>query len=204
MAAQVYTFKITYEGFEDKIWRIAAISSNNTLAQLGYMVLATFDTTASHLFDMRCKGTTYLLTGEDIDDMLDFGETDCDLMELHKLGALGLAIGDVIEMTYDPGCGHVFRIELLEVAPMQRGHGTSYPRILDGAGRGIVDDMPPCALAEVIRRTDETGHSGVFYSGSGCSNPPEWDYRRYLLDCDNALLKGEIAGIRECYELYDE
>ncbi len=45
MATQVYTFKITYADCDNRIWRTAAVSSNYTLAELGYMVLATFDFT---------------------------------------------------------------------------------------------------------------------------------------------------------------
>lgn len=51
MATQVYTFKITYADCDNRIWRTAAVSSNYTLAELGYMVLATFDTMAYHLFE---------------------------------------------------------------------------------------------------------------------------------------------------------
>ena len=36
---QIYTFRITYRGCEEKIWRVAEVSSNNTLAQLGYTIL---------------------------------------------------------------------------------------------------------------------------------------------------------------------
>ena len=46
MAVQIYTFKITYADCDNKIWRIAAVSSNYTFAELGYMVLASFDTMA--------------------------------------------------------------------------------------------------------------------------------------------------------------
>lgn len=56
---QVSTFKITYRGCEDKIWWIAELSSNSTLAQLGYMILATFDTLAYHLFSISFCGKTY-------------------------------------------------------------------------------------------------------------------------------------------------
>lgn len=35
MATKIYTFKITYADCGDKIWRIAAVSSNYTLADLG-------------------------------------------------------------------------------------------------------------------------------------------------------------------------
>ena len=46
MATQVYIFKITYNGCENKIWRTFEVSSNYDLARLGYMVLASFDTNA--------------------------------------------------------------------------------------------------------------------------------------------------------------
>lgn len=61
MAVQIYTFKITYADCDNKIWRIAAVSSNYTLAKLGYMILASFDTMAYHLFEMKFKGTTIFL-----------------------------------------------------------------------------------------------------------------------------------------------
>ena len=67
MAVQVYTFKITYADCDNRIWRIAAVSSNYTLAKLGYMVLATFDTMAYHLFEMKFKETIYFLTEEDFE-----------------------------------------------------------------------------------------------------------------------------------------
>ena len=51
MTTKVYTFHITYEGLEEKIWRKVEVSSNYRLDQLGYMVLAAFDTLAYHLFE---------------------------------------------------------------------------------------------------------------------------------------------------------
>jgi len=55
MATQVYTFFITYEGLDDKIWRKVQVSSNYRLDQLGYLLLATFDTLAYHLFALSIK-----------------------------------------------------------------------------------------------------------------------------------------------------
>ena len=56
MSTQVYTFRITYNGCENKIWRTVEVSSNYDLARLGYMVLASFDTNAYHLFSIEHKG----------------------------------------------------------------------------------------------------------------------------------------------------
>lgn len=204
MAVQIYTFKITYADCDNKIWRIAAVSSNYTLAKLGYMILASFDTMAYHLFEMKFKGTTYFLTEEDFEDLPNYDNERYDLFGVHKIGTLGLNVGDTIQMTYDLGCCQVFNIELLEINDMLRGHGTAYPKILDGAGRGIVDDMPAFELLEAIRKTDENGHSEIYYSSSCSDNAPEWDYRNYRVDWDNTLLKGIIDRIRDGYESYEE
>ncbi len=204
MAVQIYTFKITYADCDNKIWRIAAVSSNYTLAKLGYMILASFDTMAYHLFEMKFKGTTYFLTDEDFEDLPNYDNERYDLLGAYKIGMLGLNVGDTIEMTYDLGCCQVFDIELMEIADMPRGHGTAYPKILDGAGRGIVDDMSASELLEAIRKTDEDGHSEIYYSSDGFDDVPEWDYRNYRVDWDNALLKGIIQRISDGYEYYEE
>lgn len=199
MAAQVYTFKITYENCDHRIWREAEVSSNYTLAELGYMVLATFKTLAYHLFEMEYKGVSYCLTEEDLDDLpLDL---DGELLDEKKIGTLGMKIGDVIKMTYDLGCCQVFEIALIKIAEMQKGHGRAYPKIIDGAGKGIVDDMPAEVLLDAIKKTDSDGHSEIFYSEDG---DLEWDYRRYDIISDNILLKGGIERIRDGYEDYDE
>lgn len=204
MSVQIYIFKITYADCDNKIWRIAAVSSNYTLAKLGYMILASFDTMAYHLFEMKFKGTTYFLTDEDFEDLPNYDNERYDLLGAYKIGMLGLNVGDTIEMTYDLGCCQVFDIELLEIGDMPRGHGTAYPKILDGAGRGIVDDMSASELLEAIRKTDEDGHSEIYYSSDGFDDVPEWDYRNYRVDWDNALLKGIIQRISDGYEYYDE
>lgn len=202
MATRLYSFKITYEGCDSKIWRIATVSSNYSLAQLGYLILATFDTMAYHLFEMNYKDTTYLFTEEECENLFFEDTGTCALLGCAKIGRLGMRTGDVIEMTYDQGCCQVFEITLLEISDMPKGSGRSYPKILDGAGRGIIDDMPPEELAEIIEKIDKDGHSEIYYSSIGCENPPEWDYRKYSIDLDNACLKGTIERIRDGYE-YD-
>lgn len=61
-------------------------------------------------------------------------------------------IGDIIEMLYYFGCEHVFNIKILEISNMPRGCARAYSKILDGAGRGIVDDMPAYELLEAIKK----------------------------------------------------
>ena len=67
MATKVYTFHIAYEGLEEKIWRNIAVSSNYRLDQLGYAVLAAFDTMAYHLFEFYYKDGRFEIPNDDAD-----------------------------------------------------------------------------------------------------------------------------------------
>ena len=190
---QIYTFRITYRGCEEKIWRVAEVSSNNTLAQLGYTILVTLDTLAYHLFSISYKGASYELDTdeEEIDDALCL----CWV----KLSTLNLQIGDQLEMTYDFGCEQIFDIELTGVQDMPRGHGRAYPRIAAGEGRGIIDDLPADELLKMIREIDRTGVSRFQYMTPYEKMIP-WDYRNYDLEIDNALLKGDVNQVQFAYE----
>ena len=190
MATKVYTFHITYEGLEEKIWRKVEVSSNYRLDQLGYLVLAAFDTMAYHLFELYYDDGRFEIPNEDAPfeqiDMADF-----------KLHQLKLKLGDRIRMEYDFGTTQTFWLELVEIADMKRGCGRRYPYILDGAGRGIIDDMSREELSELVAQIDRNGKTDepIYYQ----ERMMPWDYRWFDLDCMNSLLKGEIELIEEGY-----
>ena len=190
MATKVYTFHITYEGLEEKIWRKVEVSSNYRLDQLGYMVLAAFDTMAYHLFEFYYDEDRFEIPNEDAPfeqiDMADF-----------KLHQLKLKLGDRIRMEYDFGTTQTFWLELVEIADMKRGWGRRYPYVLDGAGRGIIDDMSCAELSELVAQIDRNGKTDepIYYQ----ERMMPWDYRWFDLDCMNSLLKGEIELIEEGY-----
>ena len=190
MATKVYTFHITYEGLEEKIWRKVEVSSNYRLDQLGYMVLAAFDTLAYHLFEFYYDDDRFEIPNEDATfeqiDMADF-----------KLHQLKLKLGDRIRMEYDFGTTQTFWLELVEIADMKRGWGRRYPYVLDGAGLGIIDDMSCEELSELVVQIDRNGNTddSIYYQ----ERMMPWDYRWFDLDCMNSLLKGEIELIEEGY-----
>lgn len=190
MATKVYTFHITYEGLEDRIWRKAEVSSNYRLDQLGYMVLAAFDTMAYHLFEFFYDNGRFEIPNEDA----PFEQIDMADFMLHQLE---LKPGDRIRMDYDFGTTQTFWLELVAVDDMKRGWGRRYPYVLDGAGRGIIDDMSCEELSELIAQIDRTGKTDepIYYQERRIS----WDYRWFDLDCMNSLLKGEIEMIEEGY-----
>ena len=194
--AQIYTFHIEYEGCKSKIWRDIQISSTNTLAILGYCVLASFDTLAYHLFYIEYKGVRY---DTYIDD---FGEAEAYLSEV-KLNQLDINVGDTLEMLYDFGCEQIFSIKVTNIEEMPRGSGTAYPKVIAGEGRGIIDDMPSDELMEIINRTDKNGESD-FVITNEFGREMVWDYRNYLLKYDDGLIRLKVKEIKEAYENYPE
>lgn len=190
MAAKVYTFHITYEGLEEKIWRKVEVSSNYRLDQLGYMVLAAFDTMAYHLFEFYYDDDRFEIPNEDA----PFEQIDMANFKLHQLD---LKLGDRIRMDYDFGTTQTFWLKLIEIADMKRGWGRRYPYVLDGAGRGIIDDMSCEELRELVAQIDCNGKTDepLYYQ----ERMMPWDYRWFDLDCMNSLLKGEIELIEEGY-----
>ena len=190
MATKVFTFHIVYEGLEEKIWRNIAVSSNYRLDQLGYAVLAAFDTMAYHLFEFHYKDGRFEIPGEYADEeQLD--------MAAFKLHQLDLKIGDRLRMDYDFGTTQTFWIELIGVEDMERGQGRRYPYITEGSGCGIIDDMHVDELQELIEQIDKTGKTiePIYYN----NRMMPWDYRWFDLDNINALFKAEIEMIEDGY-----
>ncbi len=125
-------------------------------------------------------------------------ETKPKLMSETKLGNLKLEIGDKIHMIYDFGEEQEFEITLLSDEEMPKGSGRAYPKVSDGAGRGIIDDMSAEDLLDLIKKIDKAGKSDFIYAHRGERAP--WDYHNYQIDIDNCLLKGRIAKIKSAYE----
>lgn len=189
----VYTLKITYRDCPDKIWREIKISSNYQLVKLCIAVLVSFNTDSCHLFNISCKGITYELPVD-----IDFTKTCKNILPV-KLKDLELKIGDGLNMIYDFGCDHMFDMVVTGIESMGRGQGTAYPKVIDGEGRGILEDIPGDELAEIIVETDKTGESGIYWEGY--NGPIMWDYKDYDIKTDNCLLKGQIYLIADNFGL---
>lgn len=192
----IYTLRITYADCDGRIWREAQISEYSYLCDLGYMILASFDTLAYHLFNISFGTTVFSLPTEE-----EELEPERDLFCV-MLKELELKIGDKLEMVYDFGCDQVFNIEVINISEMPRCSGRAYPKIIAGEGKGILDDTPAYETLELIEKIDKTGRSDVTYL---CQDEREriWDYRDYDIVSDNALLKGQIAQIADGYSYFE-
>ena len=177
------------------MWRDIEITSVSSVAKLGYAVLAAFESTASHLFNIKFKGKRYEIIFEDD----DFNEEPAIDPIITKLSALKLNAGDKLSMEYDYGAGWEFEIELLSVSEMKRGAGTHCPYVTDGKGKGIIEDTSPYEIAEIVEKTDNDGtlpRIADLYSGK----ENEWDYRKFNLEYCNVFFKDNVYRIRCAYE----
>ena len=196
--ADVYKFKVRLCELEKIIWRDIEITSVSSVAKLGYAILAAFESTASHLFNIRFDGKRYEIVFKE-DNFED--EPAIDPVKT-KLSALKLRTGDKLSLEYDYGAGWEFEMELLTITEMKRGAGTHYPYVTDGKGKGIIEDTSPYELAEMVEKTDKDGSLPQImdmYSGKEVS----WDYREFDLEYCNAFFKDNVWKIQNAYEEYE-
>ena len=198
MATQVFTFHMAYAGLEDRIWRDVEVSSKMRLDQLGYVVLATFDTMAYHLFEIEFRGKVY-----PVPDM----ETPTEQLDPadFTLGELAPEIGETMELIYDFGTEQHFLLTLTAVRDMKRGEGRRFPWVAAMNGRGIIDDMPVWELEELIKQIDKNGKTDdpVYYCRDGVENraflPAPWNVNHFDLKTENGLLKYNVGEIEQGY-----
>jgi hypothetical protein len=194
---KVLTFKVCIEGLEDKIWRKIEITDRRTVADLAYTILATFDSLAYHLYNIEYKNKVYdswVCVEDGVYDEEPINAT------ITKLSSLDLKESDTLKMEYDYGSTTYFNITYLGSAELERGKGTHYPYIIDGQGKGMLDDMCDFELKEIVEDIEKKGYSDHYYT-PGYERTMKYDYRDYDIKFDNTLLKGTILEIKYGYEV---
>ena len=195
--AKVLTFKVGIEGLEDKIWRKIEITDRRTVADLAYTILATFDSLAYHLYNIKYKNYIFdcWVCAEESPDYDDL--TNAIVI---KLKDLELKENDTMEMEYDYGSTTTFKITYLESRDANEYEGYLYPNIVDGAGRGMLDDMCDFELKEIVEDIDKKGYSKYYFT-PGYERTIKYDYRNFNIKSNNALLKGLVLEIKNGYEV---
>ena len=194
--AKIFTFQVGIEGLEDKIWRKIEITDRRTVADLAYTILATFDSLAYHLYDIKHGNDRY----DCMIDPLDLREYNFKDAVRTKLSDVDFENNNKMIMEYDFGSTTTFIITYLESRNMEKYNGNHYPYIVDGAGRGMIDDMCDFELKEVVEDIDKKGYSDHFFT-PGYERKIKYDYRYFNIENNNALLKGEILDIKNGYEV---
>jgi len=195
--AKVLTFKVGIEGLEDKIWRKIEITDRRTVADLAYTILATFDSLAYHLYNITYDNKIYDCWVCIEDDYSDIPKVNATIT---KLKDLELKENDTMEMEYDYGSTTNFKITYLGCTDLERGKGSHYPYVVDGEGRGMLDDICDFELKEIVEDTDKKGYSEHYFT-PGYERTIKYDYRNFNIKNNNALLKGLVLEIKNGYEV---
>ncbi len=193
----VYTFKIEVKGLEEKIWRSIEILSTSNVARIAYTVLASFQTAMYHLYNISYKGKRY-------DSMIEaadyYGAEKLIDARKVRLYELDLIVNDELTMTYDYGVDWEFRIILTNIRNMENDSKiVDYPKIVDGAGYGIIEDRHYSDARKIIEAIDKTGKV-TEYALTLSGKMKKWDYRRYDLAVDNDTLKERLYAAIVAYE----
>lgn len=195
--AKVLTFKVGIEGLEDKIWRKIEITDRRTVADLAYTILATFDSLAYHLYNIKYNDKVYDCFVCIEDDYSDIPKINAVIT---KLKDLDLKENDTMEMEYDYGSTTTFKITYLGCSNLERGECSRYPYVIDGEGHGMLDDMCDFELKEIVEDTDKKGYSEHYFT-PGYERTIKYDYRKFNIKNNNALLKGLVLEIKNGYEV---
>ena len=194
---EILKFRVSINGLENKIWRVIEINNQLTLADLAYTILASFNSLTYHLYNINYNGNIYGSNG-----------AKSDLPGYVKLNAittrlkdLDLKENDEMEMDYDFGSTTTFDITYLESNELKNLFDVKeYPKIVEGAGLGMLEDISEYDLKDIVEETDELGYSKHYFT-NGYETNRIYDYRNYDLKRDNENLKGLILQIKNGYEI---
>ena len=194
---KVLTFKVEIEGLENKIWRKIEITDGRTVADLAYTILSTFDSLAYHLYNIKYKDKVYDCW---IGIEYNISRTKPINATITKLSDIGLEEKAILKMEYDYGSTTTFIIKYLLSKELEKGHGRHYPYVIDGAGRGMIDDISSEELKDIVKDIDAKGYSKHYFT-PGYERPIKYDYRDFDLESCNILLKGCAEEIKYAYEV---
>ena len=187
-----YILRVSYDG-EPRLWRTMLVPGNCSAFDLWAAILSAFDTCAYHLFHLQDDGAMYNVYEPDYAD----GRYDQRLLTEHIVDDLGLSEGSEMSLCYDYGLYQQFIIDCEQVTEVE---GRSLlPRVLDGHGCGIMDDVDSDTLRQMIDRAERDGSFSLPYP----AKRKKWIWNSFDADKVNAVLKREINRIRKGY-LEDE
>ena len=192
---KVLKFKVGIKELEDKIWRIVEISESDTLADLCYFVIASFELYGNVYFAITCNDKKY----DSVKPIFNHGDIESALNVLLK--DLTFVDDSKMVLTYDYQNKIEFVLEFL-------GYGSTngdvqYPNICDGAGKGAIDGVRGEELKSIVDETDRLGYSSyhnTIIDVDGSEIEEEFDYRDFDLDIINMIVGSTISCMKEDYE----
>ena len=194
---KVLKFRVEIEELENKIWREIEITDRRTVADLAYTILATFESLGYHLYYIKYNNKIYD-SWVCIED--DHSEIPPINAVITKLGSIGLKENDTMEMIYDTGASTTFKITYLGSREFEKGNGMHYPYIIDGQGKGMIDDITNDELKKVVEDIDKTGVPKRYVLLFDKRHTELYDYRDFNLSKNNLYVRRYFYKIKYSYE----
>ena len=225
----IYQFYAELDDYKPKIWRRFQVVDNITVAQLGYILQVLFEMKASHLMAIEVpKGENYveyvkqkypdmrLATPLDYYDNLiwryeimsdEFEPFDDPHRNVRVSDATQSRIrhavsepGEKLNFNYDFGDDWWVSLKLEKIFTDKELPGSELPRVLEGAGFGIVEDVGGTGGLEDFARAFKKKKGTDYKEFSEWLGVEDFDMSAFDLDDMNFRLKKIPRIYKQCYE----
>lgn len=186
-------FNVGIKGLEDKIWRKIRIKDSDTLADLVYFILASYDLYSNEFFAISHGNDKY----DSVNEMFDNDQYKSASGILLK--DIDFSINKELILEYN----FQNKIEIVINFIDSVNENEDCPKIIDGSGKGAIDYVSGYELKQIVEETDSLGHSN--YSTTIIDENDEefeeiFDYREFDLDDINFTSKINTNLMKVDYE----
>lgn len=207
----IYQFCAELDDYKPIIWRRFQVTDNITPARLCYIIQVLFEMTASHLmalevpFEMPSNAPDVILRFEIMDDDFDdYSDPHRDVRVYDAtegtLRRIGLRPGSILNFNYDFGDDWWVKLTLEEVFEDKDLPGSELPRVLGGAGFGIVEDVGGTGGLEDLVKAFKKKKGADYKQFSEWLGVDEFDMAAFDSDDMNFRLKKIPRIYKQCYE----
>jgi uncharacterized short protein YbdD (DUF466 family) len=225
----IYQFYAELDDYKPKIWRRFQVTDDITVARLGYILQVLFEMTASHLMAIEVpKGDNFVQymktkhpdlpksTANDYydnliwryeimsDDLEPFSDPHrnvkvADATETQICHAVS-ETNEKLNFNYDFGDDWWVSLTLEEVIVDKELPGSELPRVLDGAGFGIVEDVGGVGGLEDLAKAFKKKKGADYRQFSAWLGVEDLDMTAFDIDDMNFRLKKIPRIYKQCYE----
>lgn len=207
----VYQFISELDGYKPKIWRRFQVNKNLSLARLAYIVMTMYEMKAYHMLAIEYEKPFLTASGRQSKRMelicrYDFSDSDLDGEEDNSEGATLVKLSDMnleapyrLVIWYDFGDDWRVSVRLEKELNVPGLSARELPRVLEGAGFGILEDCGGvCGLMDLAKEFQTKG--GEYDEYCTETGVKDLDLAKFDLDDVNFRLKKLPAIFAKIYE----
>lgn len=203
----IFQFYAELDDYKPKIWRRFQVTDNITPARLCYIIQTLFEMRASHLmalevpFDDLNATLRFEIMDEDYEDFPDPHRNvrTCEAAQ-GTLHGIGLRPGSKLNFNYDFGDDWWVCLTLEEIFEDSALPGKELPRVLDGAGYGIIEDCGGTGGLEDLAKAFKKKKGSTYNDFRERLGVDELDLTTFDLDDMNFRLKKIPRIYMQAYE----